>query len=75
MEEMSVRQEDYNLVNQFLEFCRHLASKGKTFSISLNMVSSFSFSLDTIEKITTDKIVLKKPFFDEKKHQEKAGLS
>ena len=59
MAEMSVRQEDFILVTQCLDFCRQLASQGKDFSISLKL-GSFSFSLDTMEKTNTTKVVTKK---------------
>ena len=59
MAEMSVRQEDSTLVTQCLDFCQQLASHGKSFSISLKLGSNFSFSLDTMEKITTENVVKK----------------
>ena len=40
---------DSSLVSQCLAFCQTLASQGKDFSFSLNINSSFSFSLDTRE--------------------------
>ena len=38
-----------DLASQCMAFCQALASKGQTFSFTLNVGSSFSFSLDTRE--------------------------
>ena len=59
MAKMSARHEDSSLVTQSLEFCRHLASQGKDFNISLKL-GSFSLSLDTMEKTTMTNVMMKK---------------
>ena len=59
MTEMSVSHEHSSLVTQCLDFCRHLASQGKDFNISIKL-GSFSFSLDTMEKSTMTDVVMKK---------------
>ena len=56
---MLVTQEDSSLVTQCLDFCRHLATQSKDFNISIKL-GSFSFSLDTMEKTNTTKVVMKK---------------
>ena len=43
----AVRGDDPALVTKCLDFCQALTNMGQTFSISLSIASSFSFSLDT----------------------------
>ena len=47
MAAMPVQEEDAQLASQCLEFCQTLAGKSLTFSFSLTIGSSFSFSVDT----------------------------
>ena len=46
----AVSEEDAKLASKCLEFCQTLADKSLTFSFSLTIGSSFSFSVDTREK-------------------------
>ena len=55
----AVRGDDPALVTKCLDFCQALTNMGQTFSISLSIASSFSFSLDT-RKITVEGAVTKK---------------
>ena len=50
MAAMPVCEEDAKLASQCLDFCQTLAGKSLTFSFSLTIGSSFSFSVDTMEK-------------------------
>ena len=50
MAAMSVSKEDAKLASQCLDLCQTLVGKSVTFSFSLTIGSSFSFSLDTREK-------------------------
>ena len=50
MAAMSVSKEDAKLVSQCLDLCQTLVGKSVTFSFSLTIGSSFSFSVDTREK-------------------------
>ena len=47
MTAMSVSEEDAKLASQCLDLCQTLAGKSLTFSFSLTIGSSFSFSVDT----------------------------
>ena len=47
MAAMSVSEEDAKLASQCLDLCQTLAGKSLTFSFSLTIGSSFSFSMDT----------------------------
>ena len=47
MAAMPACEEDDKLASKCLEFCQMLAGKSPTFSFSLNIGSSFSFSVDT----------------------------
>ena len=47
MAAMPLSEEDAKLASQCLEFCQTLADKSLTFSFSLTIGSSFSFSMDT----------------------------
>ena len=47
MAAMSVSEEDAKLASQCLDLCQTLAGKSVTFSFSLTIGSSFSFSVDT----------------------------
>ena len=47
MAAMPLSEEDAKLASQCLEFCQTLADKSLTFSFSLTIGSSFSFSVDT----------------------------
>ena len=61
MSDASVKMgEDTSLATKCLDFCRHLASKGKDFTFSLSMGSNFSFSLDTRENTTLSRAGKKK---------------
>ena len=55
----AVRGDDPALVTKCLDFCQALTNMGQTFSISLSIASSFSFSLDT-RKTTAEGAVAKK---------------
>ena len=48
------------LATKCLDLCQALTSKGKTFTFSLNIGPSFSFSLDTRESSTSQEVVKKK---------------
>ena len=50
MTAMPLSEEDAKLASQCLKFCQTLADKSLTFSFSLTIGSSFSFSMDTREK-------------------------
>ena len=50
MAAMSVSEEDAKLASQCLDLCQTLAGKSLTFSFSLTIGSSFSFSVDTRRK-------------------------
>ena len=43
----AMREEESDLASQCMAFCQALASKGQTFSFTLNVGPSFTFSLDT----------------------------
>ena len=47
MAALTMSGENSDLASQCMAFCQALASKGQTFSFTLNVGSSFSFSLDT----------------------------
>ena len=55
----AVRGDDPALVTKCLDFCQALTNMGQTFSISLSIASSFSFSLDT-RKTTAEGAVKRK---------------
>ena len=55
----AVRGDDPALVTKCLDFCQALTNMGQTFSISLSIASSFSFSLDT-RKTTAEGAVTRK---------------
>ena len=46
-----VREDNVALVSQCLDFCQTLAGKSQTFSFTLTLGDSFSFSLDTSGKV------------------------
>ena len=50
MTAMSVKEDNTALVSQCLDFCQTLAGKSLTFSFTLSLGNSFSFSLDTSGK-------------------------
>lgn len=50
MAAMSVSEEDSRRLSQCLDLCQTLAGKSLTFSLSLTIGSSFSFSVDTRRK-------------------------
>ena len=50
MAAMSGHEEDAMLVSQCLDFCQMLAGKSLSFSFSLTLGTSFSFSVDTMGK-------------------------
>ena len=43
----AMSEDNSDLASQCMAFCQALASKGQTFSFTINVGSSFSFSLDT----------------------------
>ena len=49
----TMSEDNSDLASQCMAFCQALASKGQTFSFTLNVGSSFSFSLDTREDDST----------------------
>jgi hypothetical protein len=49
-----------SLTTQCMEFCQVLASQRQAFSFALTTGSAFTFSLDNREKITTNKVNMKK---------------
>ena len=51
MTAVPVREDNVALVSQCLDFCQTLASKSQTFSFTLTLGDSFSFSLDTSGKV------------------------
>ena len=52
--------ENSALATKCLDLCQSLTSKGKTFTFSLNIGPSFSFSLDTRDSSTSQEVVKKK---------------
>ena len=50
-----VGSENSNLTKHCLAFCSQLASQGRSFKMSLDIGSHFSFSLDTSEQTVTEK--------------------
>ena len=47
MAALTMREDNSDLASQCMAFCQALASKGQTFSFTLNVGSTFIFSLDT----------------------------
>ena len=56
----AVRGDDPALVTKCLDFCQALTNMGQTFSISLSIASSFSFSLDTRKTTAEGAVSVKK---------------
>ena len=56
----AVAGDDPALLTQCLDFCQALANKGQSFSISLKIGSSFSFSLDTRRNVDHNVVTRKK---------------
>ena len=51
---------DTTLATKCLDFCQALTSQGNTFTFTLHLGSSYSFSLDTRVKMTSPEVIKKK---------------